>query len=389
VKSSTRQKFRSAAGFLALAVVYTTQSGYDACSGDLLHDSGFDMWCGEELCSWKVERGEARKAPTWHASDLGVDLIGDDVVISQRSRVDNYNAPCVRFELVADIAETATVTVEMDLFGDGEVDYERELPTSSWAPLRYLVSMPGYYQGIVFRLRKQGSGRAVLAQIRPRSVDVVECAGAVGLEQKPVPLGGACYSGEDDDPFRPVPSLCETGTCTVTRPGDFLPIACAECESDDDCGEGVCGVESRVSAFFEPYRACVPAASKVLGERCFTNGECGSGVCCSGLCAGCCAADGRGCPDGQSCFGVIREDGLFSPDQCEPGGRAGEPGSPCLTGDDCASGDCTGGEELRLCPADSRRCTDDGDCPPDELDKMEGREFGSCTALGTAGGSCR
>ena len=51
---------------ILLASLYLTQAGNKSCSGDLLNDSGFDLWCGDELCSWQVEKGTVEQAPTWH-----------------------------------------------------------------------------------------------------------------------------------------------------------------------------------------------------------------------------------------------------------------------------------------------------------------------------------
>lgn len=390
-KKATRSKGAGRFGaLLFLAVVYLTQSGYDSCTGDLLHDSGFDMWCGDQLCSWKVERGEANQAPTWHESDLGVALVGDDVLISQRTDIDDGIAPCVRFELVADIAEDASVTLQMDLFGDGEIDYERQLPTSSWAPLVYVVHMPLRYQGILFRLAKTGGGRAVLAQIRARTLSLDECGGATAIDDLPVPLGGSCYSRDQDDPFAPDDAACESGECAIARPAAFLPYSCSECQDDAGCGEGeVCGLAARVPPFLDPYRACVAAASRSMGELCMADGECATGICCQGWCASCCADDGRECAGGATCSALIDESGARAPDQCDAGQGHGQSGEACLRDDDCASGACAGGEPLRVCPVDGRLCDDDPDCPPDAVDEGEGREIGRCVVLGTSGGSCQ
>lgn len=374
--------------FLFLAVVYVTQSGYDACTGDLLHDSGFDMWCGEQLCSWKVERGEALQTPTWHDADLGVDLVGDDVVLTQRSDIDEGIAPCVRFELVADIAEDASVTLSMDLLGDGEIDYERQLPTSSWAPLVYLVRMPTRYQGIVFRLSKTG-GHAVLAQIRARTVPVEECGGVAEIEDLPVPLGGHCWSLDPADPFVPLDEVCTSGECAPGLPGSLL-FLCAGCEDDAGCADGqVCGVEASLPPFVDPYRTCIAAASRTLGQLCLADGECATGTCCEGLCSSCCAADGRACEEGRTCTATVSELGPRIPDQCDPGQRRGAPGEACLIDDDCESGACAGGEDLRVCPADGRQCSADADCPPALADELEGREIGVCVFIGTTSGSCQ
>ncbi len=52
---------RRSGALLFLATVFTTQTGYNECTGDVLHDPGFDIWCGDELCSWDIEKGDVRK----------------------------------------------------------------------------------------------------------------------------------------------------------------------------------------------------------------------------------------------------------------------------------------------------------------------------------------
>ncbi len=84
----------------------------------------------------------------------------------------------------------ASVTLEMDLEDDGTVEYARAIPTSNWAELVYQVEL-GYHDDIRFRLRKTGSGHAVLAQIR--AVDNPECGGEpVSACSEVDPAGGNC-----------------------------------------------------------------------------------------------------------------------------------------------------------------------------------------------------
>jgi hypothetical protein len=362
---------------LLYAAVYAVAAGHGECSNDLLHDSGFDLWCGDELCSWQVEKGAVAKAPTWHESDLGVELVGDEVVMSQLT--DAANAPCVLFDLVADIDLDAGVVLEMDLYDDGEVDYSQRLPTASWENLSFLVAMPERFDGIRFRLSKTGSGRAVLAQIRARSESV--CDGP-RLPQPVAPLGAGCWaSGEDlvvDD------EACASGTCAVGGP---LSAVCSGCAEDADCGDGqVCGVESRVESFLSPYRTCVPAASRGLGERCAGDGECATGVCCQWTCSDCCAEDGRLCGDGADCVSAGGDGWVAPAAQCDPGGGSRASGAACLTDADCASARCAGEGPLRVCGADGRLCEANADCPPDGT--QDGDEFGTCAAIGVTRGTC-
>lgn len=359
---------------LLFAVVYATQAGHGDCSGDILHDSGFDLWCGERLCSWQVDKGEVRQAPTWHQEDLGVELVGDQVAISQRSDVADVS--CVRFDLVADIDLDATVVLEMDLYDDGVVDYSQQLPTAAWQDLSYQVRMPAHVQGIRFRLSKTGAGRAVLAQIRAR--DEAGCEGAP-LAQPEAPLGADCWGVEGEELVL-LHDLCASGTCAVSDPSEFSSAICSACDGPEDCdGFQVCGLESRVASFLGPYRACVAAASHGLGELCAGDDECQTGVCCGGRCADCCAADDRACPDGSAC---AAGEGAM-PDRCA-GDRAS--GGACLDDADCASGRCRGDGPLQICLADGRRCDRDSDCPPDGT--QDGEEFGSCAEIGVSRGIC-
>ncbi len=372
---------RAVSGLL-LVGLYLTQAGHNSCSGDLLHDSGFDLWCGDELCSWQVEKGDVRQATTWHADDLGVELVGDDVVISQLT--DASNTPCVLFDLVADIDPGASVDLEMDLYDDGEIDFTERLPTASWDSLSYLVRMPERFQGIRFRLRKSGGGHAVLAQIRAR--EELECGGA-RLAQPVSPLGASCWGVDGNDSLVLENDWCASGSCALTRPGvDLSPAVCSECADDADCPGAVCGVESQVASFLQPYRTCVDAASRGLGELCMEDGECATGVCCAGVCSDCCSDDDRGCDGGGACEPSPSSGANVAPEQCDPGGGTRASGAACLGDADCAGGRCSGGDPLTVCLADGRLCDADSDCPPDG--SQEEGEFGSCADIGVTRGTC-
>lgn len=354
---------RRTGSLLFLAAIFFTQSGYNDCTGDVLHDPGFDVWCGDHLCSWDVEKGDVRKAPTWHESDLGVELVGDDAAISQLSL--DPPVTCLRFSLVADVSEDATVTLEMDLDADGTVEYERAIPTSHWAELDYRVELEGQ-SDILFRLRKTGSGRAVLAQIRAVRDDP-ECGGDTVATERPLGADCAGFFGADD-------AVCAAGVCT---PGQF---ACGECRDDADCdGGSVCGLEARVAPPLEPYRSCVAPASRGLGEMCAVDGECAGGVCCEGFCSGCCGEPSDAvCEPGRSC--VADPDAPPGEHWCSPGD--GAPGDACRRDQQCASGACAGGEPMMVCTSDGRPCAVDDDCP------LAG-QGGECIEAGRTGGRCR
>ncbi len=133
--------------------------------GDIISDPGFDLWCGDKLCNWEIEAGQIERVPTWHDSDHGVSLVGDDVRLSQLAGDDRPLASCIQLEFLADIAQNAQVFVEIDADDDGTVEFSQQMPTSDWALLQYIAEIPEPFDSLRFRIRKQGPGRAVLAEI--------------------------------------------------------------------------------------------------------------------------------------------------------------------------------------------------------------------------------
>src|SRR5688500_4675676 len=90
-----------------IGLIYLTQAGYNSCPGEILYDDGFDLWCGEALCSGEVEQGSIRRTASWHAGDAAVELVGDGAAISQWSDISSWQVGCIRFDLVADVDEDA------------------------------------------------------------------------------------------------------------------------------------------------------------------------------------------------------------------------------------------------------------------------------------------
>lgn len=160
----------------AFLLVAATSGGATEC-GQIVEDPGFDAWCGDSLCSWTLEAGAVERAPTWHAKDNGVSMVGASVAISQLTEVDSFDGHCVAFDLVADVATDAEVRLQMDVSGDGSIDYDERLPSSDWRALAYRVRMPETYVGVRFRVVKQG-GHAVLANIGISIAPEEECTGA-------------------------------------------------------------------------------------------------------------------------------------------------------------------------------------------------------------------
>src|SRR5688572_3846364 len=101
-------------------VVVASQMGATKC-GQVLRDPGFDLWCGDQLCAWKLERGEVKRVATWHEGDAGVELVGPDVAIAQLTPVNSGDDTCIQFNLVANVDENAEVYLNVDEIGRAHV----------------------------------------------------------------------------------------------------------------------------------------------------------------------------------------------------------------------------------------------------------------------------
>jgi hypothetical protein len=358
---------------LLACVAAATQLGNTDC-GQIIKDPGFDLWCGDRLCYWNIERGDAVRVPTWHAGDDGVEMIGDDVAISQATPVDSSDSDCIQFSMLTDVALDAEVHLQFDVFGDGVVDYDQLIPTASWTTVEYKVRLDRPYNGIVFRLVKKGPGHAVLAEIKASTSD--HCAG------EPIHF-----------PPRINGSWCETADQCLSQlcSGSLFERQCAACTSDTECADGsVCGLDDAIASWLTPFRACLPAASRRLGERCVEDAECATGVCNEGACSTCDAT--HGCAGGETCTQVSRTIpapggaiGAYAlpPSECDAGLGHRATGETCLRDDDCAGARCDG-PALTICDGDGRSCSTDLDCPVDPQ-----LVHGRCLVAGIAGGTCR
>jgi hypothetical protein len=357
------------------ATAFASQLGATDC-GQITRDSGFDLWCGDALCVWKVVRGDVARAPTWHEADSGVELLGNDAAISQLTPVNSNDTHCIRFELIADVEPNAEAGLDVDIEGDGTVDKSFQIPTAKWKPLSFQLFIQPPFDGIRFELKKTGPGRAAFAQIE--AVTSTECEGLTMTQVMPRPNGAACITGAD----------CASGLCTAAAiaaaPGDVFGTVCASCEygqATDTCaGADVCGYAEPQSPVLAGASACVAEASAELGERCVVDAECTTGMC-NGRCSAC-----TGCAPGQSCrpswvsgsgFG-----GGLGPLICDAGNRSGASGAPSGTNADCASGVCNGTERKEC--SDGRPCASPANCPVES-----GLAPGACTTVGVTGGSCQ
>jgi len=356
-------------------VAVVSQMGATDC-GQVLRDPGFDLWCGENLCAWKLERGDVKRVPTWHEGDAGVDMVGDDVAIEQLTPVNSNDDTCIKFDLVANVDENAEVYLNVDVQGDGKLELHERIPTSHWKPLSYNINIAPPYDGIRFELTKKGAGNAVLANIGANTAHD-QCTGLSQLDPGPRRNGAQCTES----------TQCASGACLVSLtdvPSSIYDGACVGCDwKNPNCATGeVCGFGDTFSPLFAMPTECVAAASKELGDYCITSEECASGGCFriggAGRCSTC---YGTGtCPGSQTCA-ASWEGGPFV---CGAGQQAAASGAPCGADADCMSGHCNG--TVRNECDDGRPCISPADCPFGSGD--EALQSGACTTVGIQGGTC-
>lgn len=349
-----------------VAALAASQLGATDCDGGITRDPGFDLWCGEALCAWKVEVGDVRRAPTWHEADAGVELLDPGTAIEQFTPVDSRDGTCLRFDLIADVDETAEAVLSVDIYGDGTVEQAFPIPTAHWKPVSYRFAVAPPFTGIRFEIAKRGPGHAVVARMRAAVVDG-GCDGASPLDGGPAPLGALCTAAAD----------CASARCATV---DFFGTKqCTACQPFQaaSCGAGqICGYTEPGPAERGVPIACVAAGARVVGEECLVDAECGSGICAAGICSAC--RPETGCAGGAACTAAYDR----GPALCAPGQHAAASGAPCASDADCASGACTGPARLQC--SDGRSCAGDANCPVDA-----NLVPGPCATVGVQGGSCR
>lgn len=373
-----------------LAVLAFSQVGATDC-GTVIRDPGFDLWCGDEPCSWKVIRGDIRRVGTWHKGDSGIELVGLDAAIQQLAPVTGLDGNCIEFTLLANVDANADLFLHIDVFGDGTIERSERIPTAAWKPLSFHIFLETPYNGIRFEIAKTGAGVAAVAQI-----GAVISDGCEGLSKIPVrerPLGAACDTNSDC-----ASDICGTVDLRAATNGSLFRTVCLGCDpqgpacADGPAGEPMtCGATEALTPVLGVAIQCVPVGSREVAEQCLSDAECETGKCSTGstnhVCAGCeSSADCAGAFCGSAW--VVGDDDIFTPDHigpdvCAPGQGDSLPGTACGANADCASGACNGA--VRKECEDGRACGSPADCPV----KNDGSLApGPCTTVGIQGGTC-
>jgi hypothetical protein len=355
----------------------------------VLRDSGFDLWCGNDLCAWKIERGDIKRVPTWNEGDPGVELVGNDVAIEQLSPVNSVDGGCIEFSLMANVDPNVDVELNVDILGDGSIEYNERLPSTDWKPLKYQILIGDKYAGIRFELAKTGAGHAELSNIGAKLVSG-GCQGLTPIVATSRPLGAPCRVATD----------CASGICgdSIIQPpfnlgGLFFVgnLVCVGCSGDQDCTAPgmVCGLGDPTSPVRATPRTCVPTAGRVLGDQCIESAECATGVCADHVCSTCDTSGG--CASGEQCDNAwdpsaqATADFGVPPQVCSPNLHRRQSGEPCVSDADCASSSCAGPERKQC--MDGRSCATAADCPFDNIGN--GLQNSPCNTVGIEGGTCQ
>jgi hypothetical protein len=356
-------------------ILVASQAGATDC-GNVLRDPGYDLWCGDDLCAWKIERGGILRVPTWNEGDPGVELVGDDVAIEQLAPVDSGDGTCIEFDLLANVDPDAQVDFNVDVLGDGSVEHTERLPTSNWKPLTYRIAIGSPYAGVRFEIAKRGSGRAQLASIGAKIVSG-GCSNLDVIVASNRLLGAPC-----SDPAQCASGLCGTGE--IGTPFSLPSRVCIACDAQHACNAGdVCGLDAASSPVRPPPTTCVPAAAKQLGEQCGIDDECATGFCTEHVCSTC--RDSSNCTNGETCGKMITDTPVAS--VCSPLAHVRQHGEPCVWDDDCASSACVGPQRTQC--IDGRACVTAAECPFGNADNVEPLQNQPCVPVGIQGGTCQ
>ena len=223
------------------------------CDGDVVQDPTFRDWCSGMLCSWTLDSGSVRRVPTWNENDFGVSFTSMGTQISQATQ--EHDATCLRFSTIADIDPSAQMSLLVDFDSDGTIDFMTTLGASDWHKVEAEITAPAHYQGITFRVRKEGSGTAVLAEMRVLST--------TGCTAPPVTLTSLRLGEPCSGTASCVKGLhCSTANVCV-QCGDQVP-----CSNDASCGSQVpqalvCGPGQHLGRPGDPCALAADCASDV------------------------------------------------------------------------------------------------------------------------------
>jgi hypothetical protein len=262
--------------FILLALALLLVPG---CDEEVINDATFRLWCRDTLCEWRLDAGEVRPAPTWHAGDRGVSFEATPTTISQALR---WNPACVKVRILADLAPSADMALAVDFDDDGKIDATLPFFTTGFEPYETVLGLPVSDVPSRVFVTKRGTGRAVLATLSIRNGDCLNY-----LPFGPRVVGDRC--SVDDE--------CATRACCEGR--------CAECcpakdrlwrETEVPCPGDAAVCERRIEIDAGlispvPFQCGGGRSDRRPESTCLADDDCASGTCEGALAVGR-AADG-------------------------------------------------------------------------------------------------
>jgi hypothetical protein len=248
----------SHAGVAAPVAFAGTMLGAD-CQGNIVQDPTFRDWCGDALCAWHTDHGQIQRVPTWDPQDFGVSFL-DGSEISQVT--EESQATCILFTSVGDIAPSAQMTVSVDFDNDGTVDYTAPLGAATWQKVQAEISAPPAYTGITFHVSKNGTGTAILAEMRIQ--ETTGCTATAPTLQN-LGLGETCSSTSE----------CAAGLVCPGQSDAGISV-CSQCDDAAPCGGGVACARWSV---FLPGQCGPGKGLGSAGAPCVAGSDCASGKC--------------------------------------------------------------------------------------------------------------
>jgi hypothetical protein len=166
-----------------------------------------ERWCEFHPCGWETQ-GDFEKVGTWHPDDYALELLGAGAEVSQlRAELDAGHAKCFEFSLMVKVSANARAYLELDFLDDGVHEFSERIPKSEWEVRKFTIATPTWYEGVRFRVRREGDqGRVVVAEfyVEQRNVG---CS-ATPLELLDRPSGASCELDEECSGGH-----CSEGTC--------------------------------------------------------------------------------------------------------------------------------------------------------------------------------
>jgi hypothetical protein len=181
---------------------------------------------------------------------------------------------CLLFTSVADVAPEAQMMFLVDFDSDGTIDFQIPIASTQWHKIESEITSPATSAGATFRVRKEGTGTAILAELRVQSTS--GCSGPPTLTH-PVLLNEACSA---DTPCG--------GSLFCQQPDPTAAGVCAQCGQGHPCPSGVpCAPRASFAGDNAPNQCGPGRKLGAPGDPCLADDDCASGTCRGGVLGDC------------------------------------------------------------------------------------------------------